>query len=90
MAPHLVVVQHNYDYGKVMFQETSKMSISLSRYFPLNERQTLVINYTLNYIHNLPPGFVGGSDFLISKIKEGIKALVEETQGVCKGSGFGM
>ena len=84
LSPNLIVVQHNYQYGKVMFQETSKMSISISRYFALNEKQTLAFNYTLNYIHNIPPSFIGGSDFLIDKIKKGIKALIDETQYVSK------
>ena len=84
LTPNLIVVQHNYQYGKVMFQETSKMSISISRYYQLNEEQTLAFNYTLNYIHNIPPSFIGGSDFLIAKIKEGIKALVDETQHICR------
>ena len=84
LTPNLIVVQHNYQYGKVMFQNTSKMSISVSRYFALNEEQTLAFNYTLNYIHNIPPSFIGGSDFLIDKIKKGIKALVDETQYVSK------
>ena len=84
LSPHLVVVQHNYQYGKVMFQETSKMSISISRYFQLNNKQTLAFNYTLNYIHNIPPSFIGGSDFLISKIKDGIKGLIDETQYICR------
>jgi len=48
LSPNLIVVQHNYQYGKVMFQETSKMSISISRYFQLNKKQTLTFNYTLN------------------------------------------
>ncbi len=84
LSPNLIVVQHNYHYGKVMFQNTSKMSISISRYFALNDKQTLAFNYTLNYIHNIPPSFIGGSDFLIEKIKEGIKALVDETQYISK------
>ncbi len=84
--PSLIVVQHNYQFGKVMFQETSKMSISISRYFPLNDGQTLAFNYTLNYIHNMPPSFIGGSDFLIDKIKVGIKALIDETQYICRTS----
>jgi len=50
----------------------------------LNEEQTLAVNYTLNYIQNIPPSFIGGSDFLIDKIKKGIKALIDETQYVCK------
>jgi hypothetical protein len=84
LSPSLIAVQHNYQYGKVMFQETSKMSISISRYFQLNKQQTLAINYTLNYIHNIPPSFIGGSDFLIDKIKKGIKALIDETQYVSR------
>ena len=84
--PNLIVVQHNYQYGKIMLQETSKMSISISRYCPLNDRQTLVFNYTLNYIHNMPPSFIGGSGFLVDKMKEGIKALIDETQYICRTS----
>ncbi|MGI9530528.1 hypothetical protein [Lutimonas sp.] len=83
-SPGLIVVQHNYHYGKVMFQETSKMSISISRYYALNDGQTLAFNYTLNYIHNMPPSFIGGSDFLIDKIKKGIKGLIDETQYICR------
>ena len=82
--PELIAVQHNFNYGQVMFQNTSKMSISISRYFAVDNQQTLVINYTLNYIHNVPPAFLGGSEFLIDKIKEGIKALIEETQNICE------
>ena len=84
LSPNLVVVQHNYNYGKVLFKKTSKMSVSISRYFQLNEEQTMVVNYTLNYILNMPPDFVGGNDFLIKKIKQGIKALIDETQVVCR------
>jgi hypothetical protein len=83
-SPEFVVVQHNYHYGKVLFQKTSKMSVSISRYFELNKQQTLVVNYTLNYILNFPPEIVGGDDYLIRKIKEGIKALIDETQVVCR------
>lgn len=84
LSPEMVVVQHNYHYGKVMFQKTSKMSLSITRYFRFNEDQTLVMNYTLNYILNIPPDFVGGDDFLIQKIKQGIKALIDDTQDVCR------
>lgn len=82
--PHLISVQHNYNYGKIMFQETSKMSVSITRYFSLNEKQTLAFNYTLNYIQNTPPSFIGGSHYLITQIKQGIKALIDETQYICR------
>lgn len=82
--PELVVVQHNFNYGRILFQKTTKMSVSISRYFALEENRTLVLNYTLNYIYNMPPTIIGGSDYLLSKIKEGIGALISETQMVCQ------
>ena len=88
LSPSLVVVQHNYHYGKVLFQKTSKMSISISRYFQRNKEQTMVVNYTLNYILNIPPELIGGNDFLIEKIKQGIKDLIDETQVVCRKTAF--
>lgn len=83
-SPELIVVQYNFNYSRVMLQKTSKMSISISRYFAQDASHTLVLNYTLNYIHNMPPKFIGGSDFLLDKIKDGVKALIEETQIVCR------
>lgn len=82
-TPALISVQHNFNYGQVFFQKTSKMSVSITRYYQIDKEHTLVYNYTLNYIYNLPPSFLGGSDFLIGKIKEGIKGLIEETQSIC-------
>lgn len=80
MNPDFIAVQHNFDFGRVMFQKTSKMSVSISRYFAKSPNETIVINYTLNYIHNMPPKLFGGSQLLIDKIKEGIEALIRETQ----------
>lgn len=82
--PTFIVIQHNFNYGRVMFQKTSKMSVSISRYFSAGEEKTLVFNYTLNYIHNMPPALFGGSDFLLDKIKEGIQVIIEETQFLCE------
>ena len=85
-VPTLISVQHNYRYGRVLFQRTSKMSISMTRYYDLGGKQTMVLNYTLNYIYNIPPEFIGGKEFLLEKIKEGIMALVRETKNVCEKS----
>lgn len=87
LKPGLIVIQHNFNYSRVMFQKTSKMSVSISRYFSASEEKTLVFNYTLNYIHNMPPALLGGSDFLLDKIKEGIQIIIEETQYLCENAG---
>lgn len=87
LPAELTVIQHNYLYGRVMFQKTSKMSVSVTRYFEKNTNETLVINYTLNYIHNMPPEILGGQEFLLRKIKEGIQALIVETRAACSNEG---
>ena len=80
----LTVVQHNYHFGKVLGQKTSKMSVSVTRYFDAGQGQTMAINYTLNFIHNLPPTLLGGGNLLVKQIKEGVIALVRDTRSVCE------
>jgi|GEM_PF-6035631 len=80
--PEFTVLQHNYDYGRVMMHKTSKMSVCVVNYYPFGEGQTLEVNYTLNYIHELPPGLLGGHKLLIKEIKEGIVSLIYNTRSV--------
>lgn len=82
--PSLMVLQHNHTFGKVLGQKTSKMSVSVTRYFEAGPGRTLVINYTLNFIHNLPPALFGGGNILINQMKEGAAALVRDTRNVCE------
>ena len=82
--PAIMVLQHNHTFGKVLGQKTSKMSVSVTRYFDAGRGRTLVINYTLNFIHNLPPTLFGGGNILISQMQDGAAALVRDTQNVCK------
>lgn len=82
--PSITIVQHNYRYSKIMGQKTSKMSVSISRYYDEGKNGTLVINYTLNFIHNLPPGLIGGANMLVNQMEKGMYALVRDTRFVCE------
>ena len=82
--PSITVFQHNHTFSKVLGQETTKMSMSITRYFEFGEHRTIAINYTLNFIHNLPPEIFGGGKLLINQMKEGVIALVRDTNFVCK------
>ncbi len=82
--PGIVVVQHNHWFGKVLGQQTSKMSLSVTRYYDAGNNQTLAVNYTLSYIQNLPPALIGGGGMLINQMKKGIIALVRDTRSVCE------
>lgn len=81
--PSLIAVQHNHTFGKVMGHKTSKMSLSVTRYYNSANNKTLVINYTLSYIHNLPPEIFGGGNLLINQMEKGIIALIRDTRAVC-------
>ena len=78
-SPVLTMLQHNYDYGRVMFHKTSKMSVTLSNYYALGSK-TVVVSYTLNYIHNLPPSLLGGPEALVGEIRGWIKNCVIKTR----------
>ncbi|MBX2841852.1 MAG: hypothetical protein KTR26_08765 [Flammeovirgaceae bacterium] len=78
--PSLTMVQHNYNFSKVLLQRTSKMSMSISNFYPFEKDKTLEINYTLNYIYELPPKFLGGHNIVINEILDGIKGLIIKTR----------
>ena len=83
-VPEILTLQHNYNFGKVLFQKTSKMSIAVFAYYPYEGDKTLVLNYTLNYVHNLPPKIMGGYKIMMQGIVEGMRELVLQTRKVCK------
>ena len=82
--PAIAVFQHNHTFGQVLGQQTSKMSLSITRYFGIEEGKTLAVNYTLNFIYNLPPTIFGGGELLMNQMKKGVKALVRDTRNVCQ------
>lgn len=78
--PILTAIQHHYDYGKVLMHRTTKMSTTLTNYYPFRHNQTLVLVYSLNYIYNIPPAFVGGENLMVSEIKSMIRDYVQRTR----------
>ncbi|UZR93361.1 hypothetical protein [Chondrinema litorale] len=82
-SPTLSVLQHNHSFSRVMMHKTSKMSVCVSNYYPYGDEKTIEVNYTLNYIHELPPNFLGGYKLLLKEIKSGIVDLIVNTRAVC-------
>lgn len=82
--PGIITIQHNYNFSKVLFHKTSKMSVAVYAYYPYRNNKTLVLNYTLNYVHNLPPKLFGGYKFMMHEIITGMKDLVGQTRKVCE------
>ena len=85
-VPELTAMQHHYDYGRVLMHRTTKMSTTVTNYYPFGQSRTLVLVYSLNYIYNIPPAFIGGENLMINEIKSMIRDYVERTRGaLCDG-----
>ncbi len=79
-SPFLTAVQHNYDYGKVLFHKTTKMSASITNYYAFGKDMTIVVVYSLSYLHNIPPDFIGGEQLMINEIKDMVRDFVIRTR----------
>jgi hypothetical protein len=55
MAPSVITVQENFNFGKVMGMKTGHLSYTLTFYYPWKENESMVVIYGLSYMHNLPP-----------------------------------
>lgn len=86
-TPFLTAVQHNYDYGRVLFHKTTEMSLSITNYYDVPGNRTLVVVYTLNYLHNIPPDLIGGERILVNEIKDMILDYVVRIRQVCAANG---
>lgn len=75
--PSKVVIQKNYNYGRVLMHKTTENSYVLTLYYPWQRNQTLIVNYTLNLLHNIPPKFLGGPETLRNEMQEGIANIVD-------------
>jgi hypothetical protein len=75
--PSKVVVQKNYNYGRVLMHKTTESSIVVTLYYPWQKQKTLIVNYTLNLLYNIPPKFMGGPETLGNEMKEGISKIVD-------------
>ncbi|QCK15980.1 hypothetical protein [Mangrovivirga cuniculi] len=83
-TPMMVTLQHNYNFSTVLWQKTNKMSVVFCAYYPIGENKTLIINHTLNLVHNVPPKLIGGSDMMIDMIVEGISEYIAATNSAVK------
>ncbi|MCC5928153.1 MAG: hypothetical protein JJU28_02805 [Cyclobacteriaceae bacterium] len=75
--PDKVVVQKNYNYGRVLMHKTTENSMAITLYYPWQNQKTLIVNYTFNLLHNIPPKFLGGPESLQNEMKAGISKIAE-------------
>ncbi|MCX2745690.1 hypothetical protein OO013_17540 [Mangrovivirga sp. M17] len=82
--PMMVTLQRNYNFSTVLWQKTNKTSIVFCAYYPIGGNKTLIINHTLNLVHNVPPKLIGGPDMMMDLIVEGITEYITDTNSAVK------
>ncbi|BDC99523.1 hypothetical protein [Persicobacter psychrovividus] len=82
LAHTQISIQKNYDFGRVLFHKTSQKSYIITTYTRFSNDKTLIQNFTINYIYNIPPDFLGGISKFESAIWEGILDFVDHFQSV--------
>jgi hypothetical protein len=58
----VVGLQRNDRFGTVMGFKTAQGAVALTGHYALSPTQTLLHAVNLNFLHNIPPGFLGGED----------------------------
>jgi hypothetical protein len=51
----VVVLQHNFDFGRIFGMKTSSASYAATAHYRLDPQRTLVVNCALGYIYTIPP-----------------------------------
>ncbi|MBL7716480.1 MAG: hypothetical protein JNL01_13530 [Bdellovibrionales bacterium] len=62
--PDKTEIQYNEKFTRVLGIRTVKDGAVIKNYYAQPDGRTLVIAYSLSFIHNVPPGFAGGPDRL--------------------------
>jgi hypothetical protein len=61
-TPDVMLVQHSYNFDTIMAVRTNKSSTVFSQHYAIAPGKTLVVAYSLSFVYNVPPWFLGGAD----------------------------
>ncbi|AZQ61085.1 hypothetical protein EI427_02290 [Flammeovirga pectinis] len=60
------------EFSRVMMRKTNAYTVVVKFYYQLNSSKSIVQEYTISGMYNLPPSFVGGGGLLLAKVKENV------------------
>lgn len=80
--PDVVLVQHNHGFEKVLGFKTARMGQTLSLHYALGEGRTLVVAWSLSYLYNIPPFFLGGEARVLREARLASLALIGNLRGL--------
>jgi len=80
--PELTVIQHNFDFDRILGFRTSEGTITLSAHYDFADAsaaggQTLIVVLSLGYLHNLPPAIWGGETLVKETSRDVTLVLIE-------------
>lgn len=75
-SPEVVLFQHNHEFEKIMGFKTALMGRTLTLHSPLGPGLTRITAWSLSYLHNIPPFFLGGEARVTGEAKKKSLELV--------------
>jgi hypothetical protein len=72
--PDSIVFQENTGFARVLGRKTAAASVTWTSHYSLGKGRTRVTVFTMSYLHNLPPFFLGGEARVL---KESTRAAIE-------------
>ncbi len=70
VTPGVAILQHNHDFEKILGFRTALMGRTLTLHHSSGPGRTRIIVWSLSYIHNIPPFFLGGSIRVVSEVRK--------------------
>jgi hypothetical protein len=77
-----VGLQRNDRFGTVMGFKTAQGAVALTAHYALDSKRTLIHVVNLNYLHNIPPAFLGGEDRVKEEARKATLELVQRLRAL--------
>lgn len=78
--PAIVLSEHYSQFGRKLMARTSLESRSFSKYYAYEKGTTLVITYTLGYLYNILPNWLGGVEKMRVEALKGALEIIPKVE----------
>ncbi len=76
-VPDRIVIQHNFDFERVLGFKTSRGALTLTAHYADGPNRTLISTFSLGYLENLPPAVWGGAGIVTETSRDATLVLIE-------------
>lgn len=75
-TPASVICQENFDFSRMLGARTADRAVTWTAHLPLGPGRTRIVVYTMSFLVNLPPFFLGGGQRVYDESVQGAARLI--------------